>query len=324
MVLMSLTAALSAAGLAGCAGLVSRQAGRREAEWMAAHPPVGELVTVEGRPVHLLQAGRPAGSAPEVVLIHGANGNLRDFTFDLVGRLAPGFRVIAVDRPGLGWSDSWGEADSDPSEQARVLRAALAQIGVRRPIVLGHSYGAAVAMGWALQAEAETAGLVLLGGATHPWDGGGLGLWYALNTTPIARPTRAIVSAFVPDATVLATLAAVFAPDPVPPGYAEHFGTGLSLRRDSQANNARQVNALLEYVTRMQPRYGALSLPIEALHGDRDMIVGLDIHARRLVADVASARLTVLEGAGHMPHHSHPEAVVAAVHRAARRAGLAG
>jgi len=324
MVVLSLTAALSAAGLAGAAALVNTQAGRREAEWMAAHPPLGEIVTVEGRPVHLLQTGRAPGTAPAVVLIHGANGNLRDFTFDLVGRLEPEFRVIAVDRPGLGWSASWGEADSDPAEQARILRAALAQIGVRRPIVLGHSYGGAVAMAWALQAEADTAALVLLAAATHPWDGLGLGLWYALNTTAIARPARAVVSAFVPDLTVRATLAQVFAPDPVPEGYHEHFGTGLSLRRDSQSNNARQVNALLDYVTRMQPHYAGLRLPIEALHGDADTIVGIDIHARRLVAEVDGARLTVLHGAGHMLHHSQPEAVIEAIRRAGRRAALIG
>jgi len=35
---------------------------------------------------------------------------------------------------------------------------------------------------------------------------------------------------------------------------------------------------------------------------------------------VASARLEIIEGAGHMPHHTHPVAVVAAVDRAATRA----
>jgi pimeloyl-ACP methyl ester carboxylesterase len=33
-------------------------------------------------------------------------------------------------------------------------------------------------------------------------------------------------------------------------------------------------------------------------------------------------RLTILPGVGHMPHHADPEAVVAAIDRAAARAGL--
>ena len=311
----------AATTLAGCAALVDPRADRREAEWVTAFPPVGQIVTVEGRRVHVLETGRARGTAPDLVLIHGANGNLRDFTFDLVARLEGEFRILAVDRPGLGWTDSWGEADSNPEEQARILRAALGQLGVDHPIVVGHSYGGAVAMGWALQAEDQTGALVLLAGATYPWESG-LGLWYRINDTALGRPGRALASAFVPPSAVDTVLTSVFSPAPMPEGYAQHFGGVLSLRRSSQEANTRQVNALLDNLTRMQPRYAALTLPIEIVHGDADTIVGLEIHSRRMAADLPNAHLTVIEGAGHMPHHSHPDAVLAAIRRARdRRSG---
>lgn len=306
------------ASLAGCAALVDTRADRREAEWMAQTPPLGHFVEVEGHQLHLFDAGRPNSRARDVVLIHGANGNLRDFTFDLVGRLEGTYRVIAVDRPGLGYSDSLGPADSDPREQARILRLALAQLGVRRPIVVGHSYGGSVAMGFALEAEAQTAGIVLLAGATHPWDGG-LSGWYRLNASPLGRSARASVAAFAPETMVASVLDSVFAPTPVPEGYETYFGLNLSIRRDSQENNTRQVNELLDYVTLMQPAYADLTLPIEIVHGDSDTIVGLEIHSRRMAAEVPGAVLTVLPGAGHMPQHSHPDAVVAAIDRVAQR-----
>ena len=315
-------ATLAVVLLAGCAALVETRADRREAEWMAQTPPLGQFLEVEGRRIHVFDAGRPSATAPDVVLIHGANGNLRDFTFDLVGRLQSEFRVIAVDRPGQGYSDGLGAADSDPREQARVLRLAMAQLDVRQPIVVGHSYGGAVAMGWALQAEAQTGAVVLLAGATHPWEGG-LGGWYRLNATPLGRPARAVVAALAPQDTVSAVMRAVFEPAQVPEGFIDYFGPNLSLRRASQASNTRQVNALLGYTARMQPGYAALSLPIEILHGDADTIVGLEIHSRRMAAEVASANLQVLEGAGHMPQHSHSAEVVAAIRRAANRAGPA-
>ena len=207
------------------------------------------------------------------------------------------------------------------SPKARVLRLALAQLGVRRPIVLGHSYGGSVAMGFALENENQTAGVVLLAGATHPWDGG-LGGWYRLNATPLGRPARASVAAFAPETMVAEVLDSVFSPTQVPEGYDEYFGPNLSIRRASQANNTRQVNSLHDYVTVMQPEYADLTLPIEILHGDADTIVGLEIHSRRMAAEAPGAVLTVLTGAGHMPQHSHPEAVVAAIARAAQRAGL--
>lgn len=314
----TLTALVAATSLAGCTALVDTRADRREAEWAAAFPPTGQFVTVEGRRVHVLEAGRARGTAPDLVLIHGANGNLRDFTFDLVARLAGDYRILAVDRPGLGWTDSFGEGDSDPRQQARILRAALDQLGLDHPIVVGHSYGGAVAMGWALNAKDRTGAVVLLAGATYPWDGD-LGLWYRLNGTVLGRPGRAMASAFVPPSAVDNVLASVFAPAPLPDGFVAHFGAVLSLRRASQAANTRQVNALNDYLTAMQPDYSALALPIEIVHGDADTIVGLQIHSRRMAADLPNAHLTVIEGGGHMPQHSHPELVVAAIRRAQRR-----
>lgn len=313
--------AIAIVGLAGCAALVDDRVERREAEWVAQTPPLGRIVIVEDHRIHIYDAGAPRPNAPDLVLIHGANGNLRDFTYDLVGRLQSDYRVLVVDRPGLGYSDSFGEADSDPREQARVLRLALAQFGIRRPIVLGHSYGGAVAMGWALQYEEDTAAVVLLAGATYPWPGA-LGGWYRLNATPLGRPARAMVAAFAPQNMVTTVMNSVFAPAHVPDGFLGYFGTNLSLRRESQANNTRQVNALLAYASEMSFAYSALTLPIEIVHGTADTIVGLDIHSRRMAQEVASAHLTVIEGAGHMPHHSHPDAVVAAIRRAARRARL--
>ena len=307
--------------LAGCAALVVSRADDREAAWTAEYPPVGQFVEVEGHRIHLLVTGRARGTAPDVVLIHGANGNLRDFTFDLVDRLAGEFRVIAVDRPGLGYSDTWGEADSDPALQARVLHAAVNEVGVNRPIVLGHSYGGAVATAWALQDQRHTAALVQAAPAIEPWDGT-LSPWYRLNASPLGRPARSVVAAFAPEAALEAALANVFEPEPLPDGYAEHLGAELSLRRASQANNNRQVNALLHYVTTMQPQYPALTLPIEIIHGDADTTVGLDIHSRRFAREVASAHLTVIEGAGHMLHHTHIDALLQAIHNARRRAGL--
>lgn len=308
-------------GLAGCATLVDSRADRRETLWMTEFPPVGQFVEVEGHRVHLLVTGRSRGSAPEVVLIHGANGNLRDFTFDLVERLEGDFRVIAVDRPGLGYSDSWGEADNDPALQARVLRDAVAQLGVRRPIVVGHSYGGAVALAWGLQAPRDTAALVLLAGASEPWEGD-LTFWYNLNDTVLGGPARTLVAAFAPESAVEAALANVFAPEAVPEGYGDHIGAGLSLRRESQETNNRQVNSLLPYVTAMQPRYPSLRMPIELLHGDADETVPVEVHARRFIREVPSARLTEIPGAGHMLHHTHPEAAVAVIREARRRAGL--
>ena len=277
--------------------------------------PEGQFIPLAGGRVHAVVQG----VGPDLVLIHGANGNARDFTLDLVGRMAQDFRVIALDRPGFGFSDDFGGPES-PQEQARILRDAAAELGVTQPIVLGHSYGGAVALAWALQQE--PAALVLLAPASHPWPGD-LGLLYRLAESPFGQSViLPLVARLAPRSGMERAVRGVFAPDPVPSGYLDHLGPDLTLRTSQLQLNARQINSLLDHVTTMAPEYPRLTLPIEVLHGTADKTVGLSIHSERLEAEIASARLTRLEGVGHMPHHARPLDVVAAIHRAAERAGL--
>mgnify|MGYP000470400354 CR=1 FL=1 len=309
---------IAAALIAGSAAFVDRRISVRSAAAEAAYPPTGQILQVRGRALH----ADVAGTGPDVVLIHGASGNTRDFTFDLAQRLAARYRVIVFDRPGLGWSDSAGEAGISPQGQADILREAAHQLGVQRPVIVGHSYGGAVAMAWALQDPDATAALVLLGGATMPWPGG-LGGWYGLTSSRLGRATVVpLVSAFAPLSRTEEAIASIFAPDPVPPGYAGYVGAGLTLRPGSLGTNARQVNGLRPHIVEMSQAYAQLSLPVEILHGTADTIVPADVHAIPLSALLPDAALTLLPGIGHMPHHADPAAVVAAIDRAAARARL--
>ena len=309
---------IAAALIGGSAALVDRRVAARSAAAEAAYPPTGRIVQVQGRAVH----ADVSGTGPDVVLIHGASGNTRDFTFDLAQRLAARHRVIALDRPGLGWSDAAGDAGISPQGQADILRDAARQLGVARPVIVGHSYGGAVAIAWALQDPGGPAALVLLGAATMPWPGG-LGRWYSLTSSRLGRATVVpLVSAFAPMSHTEGVIASVFAPDPVPPGYAAYIGAGLTLRPGSLGTNVRQVNGLRPYIVEMSRAYAQLSLPVEIVHGTADTIVPPDVHAIPLSTLLPDAALTLLPGIGHMPHHADPAAAVAAIDRAAARARL--
>ncbi len=283
----------------------------------ARNPPKGEILEVNGTRIHAVVEGE----GPAVILIHGASGNLRDFTFDLAPRLARRYRVIAFDRPGHGHSDALPEAAS-PGQQAALLDAAAAQLGVRRAVIVGHSYGGAVAMAWALERPGRVAAVVSLAGAVEPWEGE-LDPWYRVASSWLGGATVVpLVSAFAGPRQVRETVAEIFAPDPVPQGYIEHIDVGLSLRPEALRASARQVNTLKPHLIRMAPRYTSLGIPVEIVHGSADTTVGLEIHSRRLAQQVPGARLTVLDGVGHMPHHADPAATIAAIDRAALRAGL--
>jgi pimeloyl-ACP methyl ester carboxylesterase len=304
---------LSLVGAAALGGFATgRRATVREAEAERTFPPLGRMVEVNGRKVHALTEGQ----GPDVVLIHGAGGNLRDFTFDLMARLTRHYRVTAMDRPGLGWSDPIDGAE-DPRVQGAHLAAAAAALGLSNPVVLGHSYGGAVAMGWALSAPETIRGLVTVSAPLLPWPGG-LDSWYHL--TGSAWGSVAVVpliTAFATEAQAQASLAATFAPSPVPAGYGDHLGIGLTLRRATLRENGRQVLGLKPQVTAMQALYPGLPVPVEVIHGTADLTVFASVHAEPVSGLLPSARLTLIPEAGHMPHHSHPGPILEAVRRLA-------
>lgn len=309
-------------GVVLLAGLALWRAARHEARAEAAFPPQGRLLQVNGCRVHAWVSG----AGPEVVLIHGASGNLRDFTFSLADRLAKEFRVIAFDRPGLGWTERLSDhgvaghmRGESPAEQAALLQAAADRIGVETPVVVGHSYGGAVALAWGLARPRQTRALVLLAGVAMPWPGG-LGALYTINGSTFGGVVTPLITAFAPDSAVNGSVREVFAPQPPPDGYAAHIGLGLSLRRTALRANARQVRSLRPHIVEMSQRYAdTLTIPVEIVHGTEDTIVPMQIHAEPLAQLLPEARLTRLEGVGHMPHHADEDAVVAAIRRAANR-----
>ncbi|GIT91786.1 hydrolase or acyltransferase [Jannaschia pagri] len=313
----------AAAGLAVAGGglAVTARATAREARIEAAYPPEGDILDVGGVPVHAVVRG----TGPDLVMIHGASGNAREFTFDLIARLSGRYRCIAFDRPGLGYTGrtdptydaAFSSAAETPAEQATLLAAAYGQIGEGAPLVLGHSFGGTVALAWALDHAAR--GLVLLAPAAMRWQGG-LGPLYALNASaPGGALAIPMMTALVPDSKLDEITRRIFAPNPVPAGYLDHIGGQLTLRRRSLRANARQVNGLKPHITHMQARYASdLTLPIEWLHGTVDTIVPPAVHAGPFQKLVPHTNLTMLDGVGHMPQHAAPEAVVAAVDRLAR------
>ena len=314
----------AALALAGCGFIVETRADRAEARAEARWPPVGQFTEVDGTRVHYVQQG----AGPDLVLLHGAGGNLRDFTFSMMDRLSQDYRVTAFDRPGLGYTgrvlDSFARpfnADAEsPQQQAALLSRAARQIGVEAPVVLGHSYGGAVAMAWGLDHPARA--LVIVSGAIMPWPGG-LGAQYRVIGSALGGAVvPPLLTATVTPMNTHGIARSIFEPQAVPEGYLAHVGPGLSLRRGTLRANARQVNSLRPHLVSMSARYPELMVPVEMIHGDVDTIVGLSVHARQALPLLPDAALTVLEGIGHMPHHAREGAVAEAVNRAAGRAGL--
>lgn len=279
-------------------------------------PPEGDFVTVSGSRVHYVQRG----SGPDVVLIHGMSGNLRDMTFQFVDRLAERYRVTAFDRPGMGYTDRLHDAGETLVEQAALLSSAARSLGLERPVVMGQSYGGSVALAWAVEFPETLSALVLTASPSHPWDGG-MSRLYRINSHPLWGPLAIpFEAAWVTRTFVRRATASVFVPQTMPDGYADHIGAALTVRRRALRANALHRWGLLDQIRELEPRYADLAMPIEMVHGTADDTVFIDIHSARLADRLPHAHLTVLEGIGHMPHHVRQGAVIEAINRAHARA----
>ena len=70
---------------------------------------------------------------------------------------------------------------------------------------------------------------------------------------------------------------------------------------------------LKRHVTALSRRYAEIKAPCVIITGDADDTVSPGIHSQGLARDIEGAKLVVLEGVGHMPHHARPDAILAAV-----------
>jgi pimeloyl-ACP methyl ester carboxylesterase len=283
----------------------------------ARFPPVGDRIATGpgGAAVHVVERSARAPERGAVLVVHGASGNFADMDAALGERLsALGFRVFAVDRPGHGWSDRLAGADpTSPAGQAAALRAALAQRGVERAIVVVHSLGGMLGLAMALDAPQFARGLVLLAPVSHPWPGG-VAWYYRLAASPLFGP--AFRRLFVLPAGLVSLrggVREVFAPDPPPRDYVFATRLPLVLRPRHFRANAEDVVAAAAHVAALSPRYPTIRIPTAIVTGDHDGVVYAKIHSAGCARDIPGATLTVLPGVGHSPHHSAPDRAVAAI-----------
>lgn len=278
----------------------------RRRHYARAHPPAGRLILVGGAKVHVLEEGAQGLSgAPVVLFVHGASGNLKDLHLAFEGRFPDHIRRVYMDRPGLGHSERGLGRRASPRDQGRRLLDAMTELGHSSFTVVGHSFGAAVAVAMALEAPSRVTGLALLAPATHPWNGK-VAWYYRLAALPILGWLFCrLIALPVTERVAPASMRHVFAPDPVPDGYARKIGLELLLRPESFRSNACDLAAFNQHLAEQAEGYPQIVQPAVIVTGDQDGVVWPSIHSRGLKRDLRAGRLIELPGAGHMPHHAH-------------------
>jgi pimeloyl-ACP methyl ester carboxylesterase len=295
-------------------GVMTHVGGERAEE---AHPPVGQFAVVDGVRLHYTDRGE----GPPVVLIHGASTSLLDFEASLVAPLSRTHRVIAVDRPGHGYSERRDGPWPDPAEQARLIHLLLRDLGVESPVVVGHSWSGSVVLAYLLDYPDSTGGGVLLAGGSHAWEGGVA--WYNdLAGVPVLGDVFVRTVTYpVGRLSIDSAIHNVFDPNPVPEGYREQTGVALSLRPSAFSANAEDVRRLSDFLATQSERYAEIDRPLLLLTGNDDEIVPSWNHADRLERQVERIERIDFDDTGHALHHARPQEVADAISRFALGVG---
>jgi len=120
-----------------------------------------------GRELSFLEKGHRVAGEPSLVIIHGLMGTAATF-LPLLAEVAEERHVIALDLPGAGGSERDPKMGASLAKVSESVLKALDALDLERPVVVGHSHGAAVAMYLACLHPERVAGLVLLAPA-HPF-----------------------------------------------------------------------------------------------------------------------------------------------------------
>lgn len=242
------------------------------------------------------------GDGPPLVFIHGVSDVSRSFVL-VISRLAAHFRCIAYDLP-LGHRDGARLHRYEHGHLVDDLWALLNHLQVERSYVLGSSFGSTVALAAMRQQPHRIPRAILQGGLAH-------------------RPLRPIERAFT----------WVFRHLPGPTARLPRRERMLELaHRKPFADQADEVwrayvawtgesrlaalghQARLLHRVDLRPELPHIRQPVLLIHGDRDVVIPRR-HAEVLLNGLPAAGMVVLEGSGHVPYYTHPEAMAEVVRR---------
>ena len=280
-------------------------------------PARGQFVEIDGNRIHYVEEGegRP------ILFVHGLGGTLHHLRHPLFGGKIPGYRLIAIDRPGAGWSTRAAGASARLPEQAQLIAKFIDAMELDRPLVVGHSLGGLITLTLAVNHPEKISGIVLLSALTRHREGIPPGFEPIYIRSPLKRWLLSQTLA-IPAALKLApaTLAYVFGPQETPKDYMTEGGGELGLRPVHWRNMVADLVAVEKDMPALSERFGEIDMPAGMAFGTGDMILNYKENGEAFREVVKGLDVEILEGIGHHPQYWATDRVIALIRRVAERA----
>jgi pimeloyl-ACP methyl ester carboxylesterase len=249
-------------------------------------------LTILGRRIHVWTGG----AGPALLLLHSAWGDAEMSWAPVWNELSRSFTVIAPDMPGFALSDP--PLKSSLSESVRLLNGLLEDLAFNNAVIVGNSFGVAVAIEFASAFPEHTRGLVAVNGGYLPVIPSFIKKIISLPVMEMRfrRIMRKIWSekAFVK---------AFPNPNGLPVGF-------FDLLRGYEEKHSRNVYDI--FMNQILPQ-AKPTTPATVIWGTGDGLMSMK-QAEALRKWLGNPAFVALEGAGHMPQLELPRKFIEAVH----------
>jgi pimeloyl-ACP methyl ester carboxylesterase len=299
----------AAVGLVGASVAVKMLTRPRDVEWSEHahelhHVEHSRFVEIEGVRVHYQEAGLKG--APSVLLIHGFTASNFVWKDVLLPIAAAGFRVIAPDLVGFGFSGKPENGEYTIDAQARMITGLMDQLGIERATILGSSYGGAIAATCALDYPERVERLVLVDAVINDHA----------KSRPLLRLAAAPVLGNFISPLMLGSRKLV--QQQLRRGYApenrhlfDDVRAAAHHRPLVAASTQRAALLTLRRwkASRIEREAHRIEQPTLLMWGEVDPEIPL-AHGRRLFEEIPQSQLIIFRRCGHMPMEEYPREFV--------------
>jgi pimeloyl-ACP methyl ester carboxylesterase len=277
------------------------------------NPAAGRFLDVEGVRLHYVERG----SGEPLVLLHGNGSMIEDFeSSGLIDLAASSYRVIVFDRPGFGHSERPRNVVWTPDAQAELINHALERLDVANAIVLGHSWGASVAVALALKYPDLVRALVLASGYYYPTARPDVIAMGAPALPVIGDILGHTLSPLISRAIWPLMMAKIFGPASVPEKFAA-FPKEMALRPSQIRASAAESALMIPDAFSLRNRYADLKMPVVIIAGEQDRLIDIDTQSARLHSEIPQSRFHRIAENGHMIHQTATDQVMSAIREVA-------
>lgn len=262
------------------------------------------LAVKEGEAALNIHYNDCGNGAEVVVMLHGSGpgaSGWANFNRNIEPLVDAGYRVLLIDCPGWGKSDSIVNSGSRSDLNARIVKGVIDQLGIDRISILGNSMGGHSAVAFALAYPENVAKLVLMGGGTGgmslyaPMPTEGLKLLNGLYREPTLENLKKFNDVFVFDPSVLTE------------NMLQQRLANILGRKDHLENFLASLAANPRQFPDFGPRLPGIAAPTLIVWGRQDRVVPFDT-GLRLVAGISNSQLHIFNQCGHWAQWEHADA----------------